>query len=59
MEFSFHNLCMGLKKREESVDKQTLQCSPLALKINASREVTSQLSGPLNFSEAGAVWGLW
>lgn len=34
-----------------------LQCSPLALKINASREVTSQLSGPLNFSEAGAVWG--
>ena len=58
IEFFFHNLCMDLKKKtKKAKDNQALQCSLLALKINVSREVTSQLNRPLNFSEAGAVWG--
>ena len=44
IEFFFHNLCMDLKKKKGAKDNQALECSLLALKINVSREVTSQLN---------------
>ena len=57
IEFFFHNLFMDLGVGGKAKDNQALQCSLLALKINVSREVTSQLNRPLNFNEAGTVWG--